>query len=155
MPVDPKKNNAKKSTVKKTTSKKVAMTKKPSEYRKKEWTAWDVNKKKDTKLDDVIEIFDPTGISSWDDVKRSYKKTGASAGTAMETAGAIPVIGKFGKFYSGLKTGSNYFKEAKLSKALRVVDKGGKAASVNDVANPPKQTFTRATQNKFQGSKKK
>ncbi len=150
MPVDPKKNPPKKNS-----SKKVAMTKKPSEYRQKEWTAWDPNKKKDTKLDDVIEIFDPTGISSWDDVKRSYKKTGVSGKTTIEAAGALPVIGKFGKFYNGLKLGTDYFKEAKLSKALRVIDKGGKAASVNDVVKPPKATITRASQNKFYGSKKK
>lgn len=47
--------------------------------------------------ENVFEIFDPTGISSWDDVYRSYKNTGVSWETGLETLGALPLIGKIGK----------------------------------------------------------
>jgi hypothetical protein len=47
--------------------------------------------------DDVFEIIDPSGISSWDDVAKSYKKSGLSSETGVELFGAIPIIGKLGK----------------------------------------------------------
>ena len=53
--------------------------------------------KEDSLIEDLIEIVDPTGISSWDDVARSYKKEGLSLGTAIEAFGALPLIGKVGK----------------------------------------------------------
>jgi hypothetical protein len=51
----------------------------------------------DSTLENVAEIFDPTGISSWDDVYRSYKQTGMSPETALEVFGALPFLGKVGK----------------------------------------------------------
>ena len=52
----------------------------------------------DSFMENAIEIVDPTGISSWDDVYRSVKKNGLMSGeTALEVFGAIPLIGKVGK----------------------------------------------------------
>jgi hypothetical protein len=48
----------------------------------------------DTLGENIFEIVDPSGISSWDDIYRSYSKTGMSDQTAMETFGAIPFLGK-------------------------------------------------------------
>ena len=42
----------------------------------------------------LVKLFDPTGISSWKDVKESYEKEGFSANTLWQAAGAIPLIGK-------------------------------------------------------------
>lgn len=54
-------------------------------------------KKGDSTLENILEVFDPTGISSWDDVYRSYKETGMSPETALEIFGALPFLGKVGK----------------------------------------------------------
>jgi hypothetical protein len=51
----------------------------------------------DSTLENIAEIIDPTGISSWDDVYRSYKESGISPQTALELLGALPLIGKAGK----------------------------------------------------------
>ena len=42
----------------------------------------------------LVKLFDPTGISSWKDVKESYEKEGLSANTLWQVAGAIPLMGK-------------------------------------------------------------
>ena len=61
-----------------------------------------VSKKKqlednDSWLENAVEIVDPLGVTSYDDVYRSYKNTGLSGETALEALGAIPLIGKIGK----------------------------------------------------------
>ena len=52
---------------------------------------------KDDTYENVFEIFDPSGLSSWDDVSRSYSKNGLNGETLLEVIGALPVIGKIGK----------------------------------------------------------
>jgi LAS superfamily LD-carboxypeptidase LdcB len=52
---------------------------------------------KDNTYENVFEIFDPSGLSSWDDVSRSYSKNGLNGETLLEVIGALPVIGKIGK----------------------------------------------------------
>jgi len=51
----------------------------------------------DSWLENAVEIVDPLGVTSYDDVYRSYKNTGLSGETALEALGAIPLIGKIGK----------------------------------------------------------
>jgi hypothetical protein len=51
----------------------------------------------DTLGENIFEIVDPSGISSWDDIYRSYNQTGMSGQTAMEAVGAIPMLGKLKK----------------------------------------------------------
>lgn len=64
---------------------------------KKYQTAGEVNTNPDSFIENAFEVFDPTGISSWDDIYRSYKKTGLSPETGLEIFGAIPMLGKLGK----------------------------------------------------------
>jgi hypothetical protein len=62
----------------------------------------------DTLGENIFEIIDPSGISSWDDIYRSYNQTGMSGQTAMEAFGAIPMLGKakqFGRAVDALSTG--------------------------------------------------
>jgi hypothetical protein len=54
-------------------------------------------KKEDSIVENITEIFDPTGVTSWDDVYRSYKKSGFSPETNAEIFGALPILGKLGK----------------------------------------------------------
>jgi len=72
----------------------------------------------DSALTNVLEIFDPIGISSYDDVKREYDKSGASAGTTLELAGALPIIGKVGKGIKLLKGFSKIEHVEKLANPL-------------------------------------
>ena len=53
--------------------------------------------KDNSNLENAIEVIDPTGVSSWDDVYSSYKQTGMSPQTSLEIFGALPLIGKLGK----------------------------------------------------------
>ena len=51
----------------------------------------------DSWLENAGEIIDPSGISSWDDVHRAYKNNGISKELALESLGAIPLLGKVSK----------------------------------------------------------
>lgn len=76
----------------------------------------------DSLVEDVFEIFDPTGISSYDDVYRSYQKNGLlSLETGLEVLGALPIIGKAGKAIKGVRTANKYIKA--LNKVNKVVVK--------------------------------
>jgi len=55
-------------------------------------------KRPDSNVENVLEIIDPTGISSWDDVVRAYNKEGRiGPQTNLEILGSIPFIGKVSK----------------------------------------------------------
>ena len=69
----------------------------------------------DSWLENIAEIFDPTGISSWDDVYIAYKNKGLSGETATEALGALPLLGKAGKLS---KPGIHIAKYAGLDKLL-------------------------------------
>ena len=70
-----------------------------------------------------IQIADPTGTSSYGDVKKAWNDKKFNSDDILEPMGAIPAIAAFGKIVKGMKTGSNYMKEAKASKAIRKVRK--------------------------------
>jgi hypothetical protein len=79
----------------------------------------------DSLAEDVFEIFDPTGISSYDDVYRSYKEKGLfSLDTGLEILGALPIIGKAGKGIKAIRTANKYIKG--LNKVNKVVAKAEK-----------------------------
>lgn len=74
-----------------------------------------VPKRTDSDAENLFEILDPTGLSSWDDIYRSYKKTGWSPETALEVLGAIPLLGNIAKV---TKPGIHLAKYSKVDKAL-------------------------------------
>jgi hypothetical protein len=52
----------------------------------------------DSTLENILEVFDPTGITSWDDVYRAATNPKASKEeVALEVFGALPFLGKLGK----------------------------------------------------------
>ena len=70
----------------------------------------------------AVQITDPTGTSSYRDVNKAWSDKKFTADDIIEPLGAIPVIGKFGKWAINLsKTvrGTKVLKEAKASKAIR------------------------------------
>jgi hypothetical protein len=73
----------------------------------------------DSWVENIGEIIDPSGSSSYDDVYRSYKNTGLSGETVMEAVGAIPLLGKVSKMSSpGIHLTKYSEAEKKLFNAL-------------------------------------
>lgn len=68
----------------------------------------------DSGLMDVLELLDPTGITSWDDVYRSAVDPNQSKlDTGLEVLGALPLLGKVGrgiKVAKGMNTVENAHK---------------------------------------------
>ena len=97
---------------------------------------------KDSTLENAVEFFDPTGISSWDDAGRAYsewKDSGSqlpTTGQALDMFGALPLLGKFSKLKylsSGIKPAYKYFKwQDALNKADAIQD---------DVSDNPSSSF--------------
>lgn len=104
---------------------------------------------KDSLAEDIFEIFDPTGISSYDDVYRSYKKNGLlSLETGLEVLGALPIIGKAGKAIKGVRTANKYIKA--LNKVNKVV---AKTEKVVPTILKEGTTFGKAAQKVSKGGK--
>jgi hypothetical protein len=79
----------------------------------------------DSMGENILEWIDPTGISSWDDVYRSWNDPNAAWWeTALEMAGAVPVFGKFGK---GAKAAKVISEVGKGAKEVSTLSKAGKA----------------------------
>jgi hypothetical protein len=75
----------------------------------------------DSTLENIFEIIDPSGMSSWEDVYKSYQETGMSPGTKLEIFGALPLlgkVGKFGKFLGPLLTAGYANKRLKTNAGL-------------------------------------
>jgi hypothetical protein len=89
----------------------------------------------------AIQIMDPTGTSSYRDVKKAWNDGKFNSSDIIEPIGAIPVIGKFGKSVINLSKavrGARVFKEAKASKAIRGTRKASDVQTgVNAVASSP------------------
>jgi hypothetical protein len=66
-------------------------------YWHKRFGTWQEGGQKDSLLENVAEIFDLSGVTSYDDVYRSYKKSGMSPETFIELLGAVPLLGKAAK----------------------------------------------------------
>ena len=100
----------------------------------------------DSMLESILEFVDPTGISSWDDVSRSFRNPlGSNWDRAFNLFSAIPVIGKLGK---GAKAASIASKPGVLKKignaALKGIDvvTGGPAMRYFDQSiNPISRGF--------------
>lgn len=91
----------------------------------------------DSWLENISEIVDPTGISSWDDIYRAYKNSGVGKELALESLGAIPFLGKVSKVtkpgihltkYSGIDQilKNTLPRNKSLSRAANVASKTGR-----------------------------
>jgi uncharacterized protein (DUF1778 family) len=77
----------------------------------------------DSTLENIFEIIDPTGLSSWDDVYKSYKETGMSPQTELEIFGALPLLGKVGKFGKIMSNASKVGLKARHKIGLDAISK--------------------------------
>ena len=82
----------------------------------------------------AVQIADPSGVSSYGDVKKAWNDGKTDYSDIVEPLSALPVLGKIGKTIKGLKIGTDIFKEFKASKALRTVNK---ITDVYDAAKSP------------------
>jgi hypothetical protein len=101
---------------------------------------WQTGGQTDSTLENIAEVFDPTGITSWDDVYRSAVDPNAKwYETGIEIAGALPLLGKLGKLtkagihlkkYKGLdKVLFNALpKNATLSKTIDAIGTAGRGS---------------------------
>jgi hypothetical protein len=87
----------------------------------------------------AVQIADPTGTTSYGDVKKEWNDGKLTAGDIIEPLSALPVVGKFGKLIKGMKIGTDIFKEYKASKVLRKVNKASdiKEGVVGTVKSSP------------------
>ncbi len=87
----------------------------------------------------AVQIADPTGTTSYGDVKKEWNDEKLTAGDIIEPLSALPVVGKFGKLIKGMKIGTDIFKEYKASKVLRKVNKASdvKEGIVGTVKSSP------------------
>lgn len=109
---------------------------------------------RDGTFENVLEFIDPTGISSWDDVSRSFRNPSASnmeRGFALFSA--LPYVGKLGKLAKGTKAVNTAVKANALQKigrgALKGVDivTGGPAMRYFDQSiNPLSRAFGTLTE---------
>lgn len=120
--------------------------------------------KKDSNLENILEVVDPTGISSWDDVYRSAKNTGiTSKETALEVLGALPLLNKVGKVGKALKDVSSGLKlTGKQARNLKAIEAGSLAVSkvgpaagrLSDVYQAVNEWKTGGRLNEFTGNGK-
>jgi hypothetical protein len=91
-----------------------------------------INKPSDSLFEDIIEVIDPTGISSWDDASRAYdsyteriKNTNKYSPTMdefIDVLGAVPMIGKIPKAAKIIRGASKY-----ITPAVKAVKKVAKS----------------------------
>lgn len=104
-------------------------------------------KKSDSTLENIAEIFDPTGITSWDDVYRSYKQSGMSGETALEILGALPLIGKAGKAIKFAGYLGKGLKGAEYSAKSVAAYKAAQAAAIAGKTSDAIQAYTQYQDN--------
>jgi hypothetical protein len=80
---------------------------------------------RDSRFENILEFLDPTGISSWDDVARSFRNPSASGlERGVNLFSALPYVGKLGKLAKGAKAVTTTAKASKLQKVGRAALKG-------------------------------
>ena len=92
-------------------------------------------------FENFLEFIDPTGISSWDDVSRTFRNPSASnleRGFALFSA--LPYVGKLGKLAKGTKAINTAVKGNALQKIGRGVLKGA-AKTVDIVTGGPAMRY--------------
>jgi len=69
------------------------------------------SEEKDSLGENIVEVFDPTGVSSWDDAARAYNKEKWGLDEYLDMASVIPFAGKLTKLFKGARTGINLAKK--------------------------------------------
>lgn len=96
------------------------------------------NLKEDGTFENIVEMFDPTGISAWDDAYRAYtsmKERGASypnMDEALDMLGAVPVMGKAKAAINLYKKSSKPIQYGLTQAYNKIFRHTGRAASIID-----------------------
>ena len=83
--------------------------------------------------ENILEFFDPTGISSWDDAYRAYNKEDWGLNEVLDMAGAIPFFGRAARFLKAGKKGFDLVKG--LSKTQKATRMGQDLIEIGDLAS--------------------
>jgi hypothetical protein len=108
-------------------------------------TSWEKFGDKHPIVKSVVQLVDPSGATSWGDVKKAWNDGKKDYNDVVEPLGAIPLIGKIPKALKFVKGMSNITKAAeigsKVNKATSKINKVGKIANQEKVgeavANSP------------------
>ena len=95
-----------------------------------------INKKTphhDSLGENILEFFDPTGISSWDDAYRAYNKEEWGLNEVLDMATAIPFFGRAARWMKAGKKGFDLVKG--LSKTQKAVRTGQDLIEMGDLAS--------------------
>lgn len=84
---------------------------------------------KDTLGENIIEYFDPSGISSWDDAANAYKQDEWGLDEYLDMASAIPFFGKAAKYLRGGRAAINLAKTGSATLGATRVLGGADTAS--------------------------
>jgi hypothetical protein len=100
-------------------------------------------KDNDSWFENIVEIVDPTGLSSWDDVRRAGNNYGYNSPEFyIEAAGAVPFLGKAGKMAKGLSHLAQTTRQAKNIKnfirGINTISLGGTSKDTYDAATSSK-----------------
>ena len=112
------------------------------------------NLKEDSTFENIVEMFDPTGISAWDDAYRAYtsmKARGASfpnMDEGLDMLGAIPVMGKAKAAVNLYKKSNKPIRYGLTEAYNKVFRHTGRAASIIDGIEDETGFLDRKEQNK-------
>ena len=88
------------------------------------------DEEKDSLVENLVEIVDPTGFSSWNDAARAYNKEEWGLDEYLDMASVIPFTNKFTKLFKAARGGINLAKAGfSASKAAKQGLEGYEAAS--------------------------
>jgi hypothetical protein len=88
----------------------------------------------------VVQLMDPTGISSYPDVKKEWSNKKATVSDFTSALGAIPIIGKVGKLAKAAEIKSDFDKGRKLVGAInKTISQNKKLGKIVEPAKASKE----------------
>jgi hypothetical protein len=106
-----------------------------------------IDNHKDSNFENILEIADPTGISSWDDVYRSAKENGIkSKSTMIEIMGALPLLGKLSK---GAKLLKGMAKTSRQVSNINAISNAALGLQVAGKISDAQQAYEQMDQQKY------
>jgi hypothetical protein len=118
----------------------------PKEYARQQQLhegLFDPRVKRDSNVENVIEFFDPTSISSWDDAKEAYNKKDKGVMDYVDMFGAVPILGKAGKIAKAAGKGFNLYKSASKTASATVGSAANRLLNLGDATSDIKKDNTK------------
>jgi hypothetical protein len=104
---------------------------------------FDPRVKRDSTVENVVEFFDPTGISSWDDAIEAYNKKDKGVMDYVDMFGAVPLLGKVGKIARAAGKGFDLYKSASRTASATIGSAANRLLNLGDAASDIKEDNTK------------